>query len=245
MSRLCLGGQVGRWYSERQLLWEVIGEMVKHGLVTGSNGNASVRLSGDRDEGLVLITPISRSYRQLGPDDLVVIDLEGEPVDGDLPPSSETALHLTLYKERNDIGAIVHTHSLYASVAAVAGMEILPVVDEMVMKVGGSVKVAEYGFPSTEELAQRACLAIEDRNAVLLRNHGLVGVGRNSWEALEVCQLVEQVAQVFIYASILGKAAPLPPEIVEIERELFLMRRLASERTDSTAKSTGGDYEKD
>ena len=219
------------WSSERQLLWELTGEMVRHDLVAGSNGNASLRLCGNQDEGLVLITPIRRPYRQLGPEDLVVIDLEGEPVEGDLPPSSEAAAHLTLYKARGDIGSIIHTHSLYASVAAVAGEEIPPLVDEMVMLVGGSVRVAEYAFPSTEELARMVCRALGERNAVLLRNHGLLGVGRTSWEALEVCQLVERVAQIYVYASLLGKAVPLPPDIVQIQQELFRMRRAAEPLT--------------
>ena len=218
---------MGNWHSERQLLWEVIGEMVKHGLVAGSSGNASIRLSNVPDDGLVLITPSRRPYSQLGPEDLVVIDLGGETVEGDLLPSMETALHLALYQAREDIGAVMHTHSLYASVAAVAGLEIPPVVDEMVMKVGGSVVVAEYAFPSTEELAQRACLALGDRNAVLLRNHGLVGVGRTPREALELCELVERVAQIFFYASLLGKANSLPPEIIAMERELFKMEMAA------------------
>ena len=216
-----------RWSSERQLLWQVAREMSAQGLVSGSSGNASLRLSQDGVGGLVLITPTGRSYGQLEPGDLVVIDLEGEAVEGDLSPSFESALHLTLYEARKDVGAILHTHSLFASVAAVAGLEIPPVVDEMVMSVGGSVRVAEYGFPSTEELAQRACWALGERNAVLLRNHGLVGVGRSPLEALNVCQLVERVAQIFVYASLLGKADPLPPEIVEMEGELFRMQRTA------------------
>ena len=227
---------MGNWLSERQLLWEVTREMVKDGLVVGSSGNASLRLSGDRDEGLVLITPHGRPYRLLAPGDLAVIDLEGEAVEEDLVPSSEAALHLTLYNSRKDIGAIIHTHSTFASVAAVAGLEIPPIVDEMVIRVGGSVRVAEYAFPSTEELAQRACGTLGDRDAVLLRNHGLVGVGRTVWEALDVCQLVERVAQIFVYASLLEKATPLPPEIIEMEQELFRMQRLALERSERTSE---------
>ena len=218
---------MSNWTSERQLLWEVTREMVNHGLVAGTSGNASLCLSRAHDEGLVLITPTHRTYKELSPGDLVVIDLEGEPVDGDMIPSTETALHLALYKARKDIRAVIHTHSTFASVAAVCGTEIPPIVDEMVMRTGGSVRVAECGFPSSEELARRACLALGDHNAVLLRNHGLVGVGRTSWEALEVCRLVERVAQVFIYASLLGKAAPVPPEIVEMEEQLFRMQRMA------------------
>ena len=217
---------MAKWHSERQVLWEVTREMVGGGLVSGSSGNTSLRLSGDGDK--VLITPSGRPYRQLDPEDLVVIDLDGEPVEGDLLPSSEAALHLTLYKARQDIGAIMHTHSLYASVA---GLEIPPIVDEMVIKIGGSVRVAEYAFPSTEELAQRASQSLGDRNAVLLRNHGLVGVGRTSWEALDMCQMVERVAQIFVYASLLGRASTLPPEIIEVEKELFRMQRRDSETT--------------
>lgn len=213
------------WRSERELLWEVTREMVGLGLVDGSSGNASLRLSGAGDQRLILITPTRRHYRRLGLKDLAVIDLNGDQVEGDLPPTSETAMHLKLYEARDDIRAIMHTHSTFASVAAVAGLEIPPVVDEMVIKIGGSVRVSEYGFPSTEELAQRACLALGDRNAVLLRNHGLVGVGRSLSGALEVCQLVERVAQIFFYSSQLGKATPLPPEIIELEQQLFLMQR--------------------
>ena len=218
---------MGSWPSERRLLWETIDEMVKDGLVAGASGNASLQLQGRAEGALVLITPSNRPYAQMGPEDLVVIDLGGEQVEGELMPSSETALHLKLYKTRPDIRVVVHTHSIFASVAAVAGMAIPPVVDEMVIKVGGSVEVAEYAFPSSEELAERACLALGERNAVLLRNHGMVGVGGTLAEALEVCRLVERVAQIFVFASLLGKASPLPPEIIKIERELFLMSRQA------------------
>ena len=228
-----------KWSSERQVLWEVTAEMVGQGLVSGSSGNTSLRLTGGSDKGHILITPSSRPYRQLAPEDLVVIDLDGEPVEGDLLPSSEAALHLTLYKARQDIGAIMHTHSLYASVAAVAGMEIPPIVDEMVIKIGGSVRVAEYAFPSTEELAQRATESLGDRNAVLLRNHGLVGVGRTSWEALDTCLMVERVAQIFVYASLLGRASTLPPEIIEIEKELFRMQRPRSGMTQEASGLCG------
>ena len=97
----------------------------------------------------------------------------------------------------------------------------------MVIKVGGSVRVAEYGFPSSEELAQHARQALGDNNAVLLRNHGLVGVGRTPWEALDVCHLVERAAQIFVLASCLGKPNLLAQEVVETEQELFRMRQRA------------------
>ena len=216
------------WAPERQLLWKVITEMVKEGMVAGSSGNASMRLTGSREPATLLITPMAKPYRDLRPSDLVIIDMEGDPVEGEEPPSSETALHLALYHGRPDVGAVLHTHSIYATVAAVSALEIPPLVDEMVYKVGGSIPVAEYAFPSTEDLGQNALEAMGERNAVLLRNHGLVGVGRTPWEAFDVAQLVERVAQVFVHTTIMGRATPLPQKFVDIERELFQMKRKAS-----------------
>ena len=230
------------WLVERKLLLEVSMEMVGHDLVVASSGNASMRLSGDYKQGVILITPSGKPYRDLTPEDLVAIDLEGDQVEGEQVPSSESALHLALYKARADIDAIIHTHSTFVSVASVAGVEIPPIVDEMVMKIGGSLPVAEYGFPSTEELASRACQAIGDRNAVVLRNHGLVGVGPDPWEALEVCLLAERVAKIFVYASLLGQAKTIPQEVIEIERELFKMQREA--RLLATGKITAVTGEK-
>ena len=86
------------------------------------------------------------------------------------------------------------------------------------------------GFPASEELARNARDSLGERNAVLLRNHGLIGVGKELRDALDVCQMVERAAQIFIYASLIGNATPLPAEAVEIQRELFLMQR-AAERT--------------
>ena len=221
---------MGQNHRERQLLLEVTGEMVKQGLVAGSSGNASLRLVGNQGEDLILITPSRFHYSRMGPGDLVVVDLAGGAIKGDLLPSTETALHLELYRAREDVGAVIHTHSPFSSVAAVAGLPIPPLIDEMVIKVGGGVEVAEYGFPASEELARNARDSLGERNAVLLRNHGLIGVGKELRDALDVCQMVERAAQIFIYASLIGNATPLPAEAVEIQRELFLMQR-AAERT--------------
>ncbi len=229
---------MSQWASERQLLWQITQEMVHRGLVIGSSGNASLRLHDDSDQQLVLITPSQVPYSQLTPDDLAVIDMEGAPVEEKHTTSSETPLHLRVYKERPDVESVIHCHSVFASVAAVAGLEVPPIIDEMVVQVGGGVKVAEYAFPATEELAERAWQALRERNAVILRNHGLLGVGRSPREALEVCHLVERVAQIFIYASLLGKANPLPPDIVQVEEELFRMRQWAI--TESGGKSGNG-----
>ena len=211
------------WEQERRLLLEVIKNAAHDGLVSDYSGNASMRLP----RGLVLITPSRRPYSRMKADDLVVMDMQGEPVEETFMPSSEAHLHLSIYQGREDVGAVLHTHSVFASVTAVAGLDIPVIVDEMVLALGGEVKVADYGFPGTEELSHSALKAMADRNAVLLRNHGVIGVGADAPQALEACRLVERVSQIFVYSSLLGRAFPLPPEMAEVERSIFLMQREA------------------
>ena len=218
---------MAQWSSQRTELHSVCLEMYRRGLVGAYSGNASLRLEGRGDEGLLLVTPTQQPYYRLTPEDLVVIDLSGEPVEDGPSASSETALHLEIYRERPGVAAVVHTHSFYASAVAAAGREIPPILDEMIINIGGGIPITEYAFPGTEELARMACSMLEDRNAVLLRNHGVVGVGKDIWEALEICDLVERIAGVFLLSQALGPdgANPLPPDIIDIERQLFQMRR--------------------
>ena len=174
---------------------------------------------------LIAVTPMGKAHSTLKDEDIVVTDFDAEPVEGDLTPSSETLLHLGVYRARPDVRAVLHTHSVFASVAAVAGLEIPPIVDEMTVAVGGAVKVSEYAFPGTQQLADSVCAALGERNAALIRNHGAVGVGSSVREALDVCALVERMAQVFIYASLLGKVNILPEDVVEAELAIYRMQR--------------------
>jgi len=170
------------------------------------------------------ITPMGRSYDLLQAEDVVVVDHEMEAVEGELAPSSESLLHVAVYSRRPDVGAVVHTHAVYSSVAAVASLEIPPIIDEMVVAVGGPVHVSEYAFPGTPELADNVCAALGERNAALIGNHGAVGVGRDLREAVDVCVLTERAAQIFVLSSLLGKAGVLPEEVVEAETAIFRMR---------------------
>ena len=201
--------------------------MDKIGLVSGSSGNLSVRVASEEPGGLVAITPRGKPYRDLSDEDVVVVDFEAEPVEGELPPSAETMLHVGIYSARPDVRSVVHTHSVFSSVAAVAGMAIPPIIDEMVVTLGGGIEVSEYAFPGSEDLAENVAAALGERAAVLMRNHGAVGVGRDSRAALDVCILVERVAQIFIYSSLLGRAHTLPPDVVEAEQAFYRMRQQA------------------
>lgn len=202
--------------------------MYRRGLVGAYSGNTSRRLTGTGADGLLLVTPTHHPYYRLRPEELVVVDLEGRPVaEGGLKPSSETRLHLEIYRQRPDVQAVAHTHSIYASVAAVIGRDIPPLIDEMLLTIGGAVKVSRYAFPGTQELADAAYAALGDRNAALLRNHGAVGVGPDIWEALEVCDLVERLAQIFVLARNFGPRAaiPLPDDAIEMELAMFREQR--------------------
>ena len=203
--------------------------MASLGLVTGTSGNVSQRLAPpDGSAELVAMTPMGRAYETLQDDDIAVVDFDVEQVEGDLPPSSESLLHTAIYRERPDARAVVHTHSIFVSVAAVSGLEIPPIIDEMMYVIGGPVKVSEYASPASQELADNVCAALGERNAVLIRNHGAVGVGRDLTEALNVCALLERAAQVFVYSTLLGKVNTLPAEVVDAELAIYRMRRQAS-----------------
>jgi L-fuculose-phosphate aldolase len=223
-----------KWEKEREALYKVCHKLAASGQAVGSSGNASMRLQVPTGD-LVLITPMGRALEELSPLDLAVVDMDGEPVEEDLPPSSETALHLAVYRRRPDVGGVVHVHAVFSSVAAVAGWEIPPIIDEVVIKLGGGVRVAEYAFPGTEDLAQEACSALGDRMAVLLRHHGLLAAGLSVQEALDNSLLVERLAQIYLYTSMAKEARPLPAEVIKIEEELYRMRR-------SAAQAKGGNH---
>ena len=141
-------------------------------------------------------------------------------------PPRESLLHAAIYRARPDINAVMHTHSVFCSVAAVAGLEIPPIIDEMVIAIAGLSRSPSTPFQRLRKLADSVCAAAwGERNAALIRHHGAVGVGGDLREALDVCTLGERAAQVFVYASLLGKVDPLPPDVVEAELAIFRMRR--------------------
>jgi L-fuculose-phosphate aldolase len=212
------------YLTERQMLIEAVRELDRRGLVSGSSGNVSMRLPLDKDDERYIITPAGVTYDLLDAYGLVVVDGDLEPVGEEFVPSTESLLHLGIYRGRPDVNAIVHTHSLYASVVAVTSARIPPIVDEMVVYIGGPVEVADYGFPGTPELALAGVVGLGDRRAVLLRNHGMCAAAPTLAEAIRVAVLVERIAQIYVHAETMGGATELPEYAVETEREIYLMR---------------------
>ena len=207
----------------RKHVAEVARKMAELDLVSGTSGNVSARLPG----GLLAITPMGKSYEGMSADEIVVVDSGLDPVEGDLMPSSESLLHVAIYRARPDVGGIVHTHAVYSSAVAAAGMAIPPIVDEMVVTLGGEVRVSEYAPPASEAMAERVCSALGNRDAALIRNHGAVAVGADPHDALEASILTERAAQIFVLSSILGSPTTLPDEVVASEAAIFEMRRAA------------------
>jgi len=190
------------------------------GMVSGSSGNASIRI----DDQTFVVTPAGVTYDALNPEDMVVVDQDLEPMDGDGIPSSESLLHLAIYAARPDVSAIIHTHSVYASVHAVTGQSIPPIIDEAILYIGGQIDVSEYGVPGSQELADYGVAALGDKRAAIIRNHGMFAVADTLKEALRVAELVERVAKIHIEATNLGGAIPIPEEGYKIQRNTYLMR---------------------
>lgn len=172
--------------------------LLDEGLIVGTWGNLSARIPGAES---IAITPSGRGYRTLAAADIPIVSLDGAVVEGALKPSSELALHLAIYRARPDIGAVIHTHSTYATVCAVARAPIPPIVEDLAQLAGGQVEVADYAICGSETLAQRAVKALGRNFAVLLANHGAVGCGANLHEAAVACALIEKTAKIYVYAS--------------------------------------------
>jgi L-fuculose-phosphate aldolase len=172
--------------------------MVAEGLVIGTSGNVSAR-AGDE----IVITPSGRGYETLEPADLCVLRVTGEPVDLPLKPSSELPMHLAAY-QATVAGAVVHTHSMFATAVATSCPE-LPAVHYATGFLGGPVRVVPYATFGTAELAEGLRSALAGRYAALLQNHGATAVGADVDQAYEHARLVEWLAELYYRASRLGQ----------------------------------------
>ncbi len=176
------------------------------GLTTGTGGNLSII---DRDKGLIAISPSGIEYMEMEAGHVPVVDCDGTVADGSCKPSSELDFHLALYRQRPDIGAVVHTHSVYATTMACLNWEI-PAVHYLVAFSGHKVPLAPYATFGTPELADGVAGAIGAHNAVLLANHGLVTVGRDLSMAFSVAEEIELVARIYYQAKCIGEPVILP-----------------------------------
>ena len=186
---------------EREQVVSFCRELVNKNLTTGTGGNISVF---DRSAGLFALSPSGMDYFIMNDSDVVVLDLEGKVVDGDCKPSVELDLHRLLYKQREDINAVVHAHSVYATTLSVLRMEV-PACHYLIGFCGKNVRCTEYVDFGSVELAEIACEAMQDRYGVLLGNHGLLTGGVDINYAFSAAEELEFVCQVYYRAKCLGE----------------------------------------
>jgi L-fuculose-phosphate aldolase len=210
------------WNSEKKTVLEVAQQAAQKGLVVGTAGNMSVRITEPGGRQLLAITPNNRYYDLIDVDDIGIVDFEGACVEGDLTPSIETMLHIGIYKARTKVNAVIHTHPVFGSIFSVIGAEIPPILDDQITYLGGEIKVAEYSLPGSQDLVKSAIPALGPRNAVILANHGTVTVGRDMREAFVNCEMLEKTARIYIYALGAGKMIkPVPADALEMEKAYF------------------------
>jgi L-fuculose-phosphate aldolase len=193
------------------------------GLLTGTSGNLSVRLLDKR----MAITPAAMPYDEIEGDDIVVVGDAGIAAMADRRPSSEYRLHLAIYAVRRDVGAIVHTHSPFATVFAVA-REPIPavhyVIAPLLAEKGDRIRVAPYATFGTQELAETACAALGDDNAILLASHGAVAIAADLPTAIDRARTIEELAALAWRARALGGASALDPAELGRVREQLRIR---------------------
>ena len=187
-------------------------QMWQTGLVIGTAGNVSAREPGG---GEFWITPSGVEYHVMTTEDLVRVGVNGQTVSASLKPSSDTPNHAAIYRQRDDVAGIVHTHSTYATVFAVLRREIPALLVEAAGYLGGPVPVIDYVAWATPGAAKHVAGGLGNHRAVLLPHHGVIAVGESVAAALTAAQLVEQSAHVAYLASLLGTPTAVPPREVE------------------------------
>ena len=174
-------------------------ELPRHGLVTWTSGNLSAR---DPQTGLVVIKPSGLRYERMTPEDMVVVDLDGKIVEGKRGPSSDTASHLYVYRRREDVGSVVHTHSTYATAWAATGRSIPCCLTAMADEFGGPVPCGGY----------------------LLAKHGVFTIGPTIEKAVQAAVMVEDVARTVAIAKGIGEVAELPAADIEANYDRYTHR---------------------
>ncbi len=194
--------------------------LLKEGFVARTWGNISIRV----DETHMLITPSGRTYEDLTPDDIVLVNYHTSTHIGEVKPSSEKELHCEIYRTRKKIHAVIHTHQMNASTVAAARREVPPILDDMAQIIGPTVRVAEYALPSTKKITKRTVKALKGRNAALMANHGAVCVGRDLEEAFVVCQVLEKACKAFIEAEFLGGAKSISKFEAHLMHRMYIRK---------------------
>lgn len=202
----------------KQMIIEAGIEMEKKDLTVETWGNISLC----DENGKIYLTPSGMPYNTLKEEDVCVLDMNGNILEGERKPSVEKMLHVLIYQRRKDVHAILHTHPLSSTIFGVLHQNIPVITDEMAQAIGGEVKCAEYALPGSIELAQNANEALGNVQAVLLANHGAVCVGKDMKECFKVATVLESAAEIYAKALAIGKPVTIAKENVDWMRDFAL-----------------------
>ncbi|HYJ76454.1 MAG TPA: L-ribulose-5-phosphate 4-epimerase [Kineosporiaceae bacterium] len=189
-------------------------ELVRYNLVVWTAGNVSGRVPG---ADLLVIKPSGVSYDELAPDNMIVCDLDGEVVEGDFSPSSDTAAHAYVYRHMRDVGGVVHTHSTYACAWAARAEPIPCVLTMMADEFGGEIPVGPFALIGNDDIGKGIVETLSGHRspAVLMRNHGPFAIGKDPKAAVKAAVMCEDVARSVHISRQLGEPVPIAAEDVD------------------------------
>jgi len=196
----------------REEVWKLNLDLPRNGLVAWTGGNVSLR---DPESGCVLIKPSGVRYEALRPEQIVILDLDGNIVEGDLKPSSDTASHIYVYRQRPDVNGVVHTHSTYATAFAALGRPIPVYLTAHADEFGCPIPVGGLAMIGNEEIGREVVACLGSSAAVLLKNHGVFTVGKSAEAAVKAAVMVEDIARTVWTALQIGQPDEIPAEMVE------------------------------
>ena len=186
-------------------------------LVEKGEGNVSIR-NGKREE--LFITPSFNQYSTLIKDQVVHMNFDGIPLSSGKLPSTETKMHIAIYKSRPKVQAVIHTHSIYATMLSIAQICIPIIMEEMYIFLGGSVDVSDFGKAHSDEIGQVALNVLARKNAALLANHGVIVCGKSMDHAIKFAELVEKMAKIYWGALQIGEPKVISAEYLESFQKL-------------------------
>ena len=205
-----------RYPAERAAVVATALQMLTRGFTEGTSGNVSMRV----EEG-VLITPSTIPYPDITPGDVVLMDLDGNVLEGERVASVEHQVHLVCYRRRANVGAVVHSHPIISTAFAAARVPLPAFLDEFGVYIGEEVRCAEWGLSGTPELAEQVGDALGEHNAAFIASHGLVCVGRDLDHAMLTTSRVERAGLIYLATKLLGGPAEIPEHARDLYKQVF------------------------
>ena len=200
----------------RKIVLDAILEAVEQGLIHGTSGNIALR---DENDDVAAITPSGISYKTMTADQIAIIDLNGKWLDGPFKPSSEWPMHTAAMRARKDVNATIHTHGMFATIAAMSG-ELLPITPPQCEFV--PVGIVPFTMPGSNDVAEKVVETLgETGRAVVIKNHGMFACGKDMKAAMAATVYTEEMAQTTYYAKVAGIYQPMPEEAVRKMKELI------------------------